>query len=603
MQNIILDNISLILLLPLWIFLIIMTGRFFAIYVNKMITYILTLTSSFIGIVFCCVSLINIKNPLDFTFQFIKINNFVIDFGLRVDKLSLIFALVLFVISFLVQIFSISYMKKEPKNYRFFALLNLFNFSMAFLLFSPNLFQMYAFWEIVGVVSYLLIGFDYQNSTKSIASKRVFLTNRIGDTALIGAILLTSYFIYNNSGNYTFTTLSFEDLNAISSLVYAYTSTPLFMIICCLFIIGAAVKSAQFPFHIWLQDAMEAKLPVSALLHSATMVAAGVYLVIRLMPFFTLNVLLLKLLVIIGVLSAVICSIYASCGNNPKKILAYSTSANLGLMFFALGVGSVKGAVLFFVAHAVIKSMLFLLLPQEEKQTPYPSFVLFVIGALSLSGIIFAGYFAKDYIYTSVFNMYLIPKVFTVVSFLTAFYISRLSVLIFKNNEFSRKVNVFEFIPSLILMLINICLCIKLPGISKPFIAAVLGFVAGAATYFLTKNFKNFCLFEIIYNKFLPYIYGKIASLADIIEKRLFAQYRPIINLSKFGVISIYWIETKIMEKSVSATANALRYLSKIDKVLQSKNVQSYNAYALIFITVILSFTILGYKLIMNLMS
>lgn len=603
MQNIILDNTSLILLLPLWIFLIIMTGRFFAVYVNKFITYSLTLLGSFLGIILCCISLININNPLDYTFHFIKINNFAIDFGLRVDKLSLIFALILFTISFLVQIFSISYMRNEQKNYRFFALLNLFNFSMAFLLFSPNLFQMYVFWEIVGITSYLLIGFDYQNNIKSIASKRVFLTNRIGDTALISAIILTSYFIYNNSGNYTFTTLSFEDLNVISSLVYAYTSTPVFAGICGLFLIGAAVKSAQFPFHTWLQDAMEAKLPISALLHSATMVAAGVYLAIRLMPFFTLNQYLMKTLLIIGILSAIICSILASCENNPKKILAYSTSANLGLMFFALGIENIKAAIVFFVAHAIIKSMLFLLLPQEEKRMSYLSLVLFILGALSLSGIVFAGYFAKELIYDGITYSSVVYKIFAIISFLTAFYISRLAFLIYKNCELTKRINRTEFIPAAFLMLINICLLPKLPVISLPYITALAGVIAGLALYPVTKNFIVFCIFEKLYNKFLPFLYDKFADLLYWIDLKIFAQYKPVIFLSGKGVAAARWVEANIMDNSVKLTASTTKLISKFDKIIQSKNVQSYNAYALIFITIILSFTIFGYKLIMNLMS
>ena len=178
MADIILDNIYLILLLPLWIFLIIMSARFFAVYVNNRIIYTLTLLSSFFGVLLCSVSLIKLTSTIEQSFPFIKIGNFVLDFGLHVDKLSLIIALVLFLVSFLVQMFSVSYMKDEPKQYRYYAYLNMFNFSMAGLIFSPNLFQMYFFWELVGVMSYLLIGFDYKNSVKSEASRRVFLTRR-----------------------------------------------------------------------------------------------------------------------------------------------------------------------------------------------------------------------------------------------------------------------------------------------------------------------------------------------------------------------------------------------------------------------------------------
>ena len=237
MADIILDNIYLILLLPLWIFLIIMSARFFAVYVNNKIIYTLTLLSSFFGILLCSVSLLKLTAAIEQSFPFIKIGNFVLDFGLHVDKLSLIIALVLFLVSFLVQMFSIPYMKDEPKQYRFYAYLNMFNFSMAGLLFSPNLFQMYFFWELVGVMSYLLIGFDYKNIVKSEASRRVFLMNRVGDTALLGGIIFASYLMYNYAGNRSFTTLSFEDMNAVTTLISAYTETPVFYLLCILFII------------------------------------------------------------------------------------------------------------------------------------------------------------------------------------------------------------------------------------------------------------------------------------------------------------------------------------------------------------------------------
>lgn len=143
--------------------------------------------------------------------------------------------------------------------------------------------------------------------------------------------------MYNYSGNLSFAALSFEDMNAITTLILAYTDTPVFYLLCILFIIGAAVKSAQFPFYTWLQDAMEAKLPVSALLHSATMVAAGAYLLIRMLPLFTLEASVLQIIAWLGILTALICSILASIETHPKKVLAYSTSANFGLMFLQSG--------------------------------------------------------------------------------------------------------------------------------------------------------------------------------------------------------------------------------------------------------------------------
>ena len=222
MAEIFLDNIYLALLLPLWIFLIIMIGRFFSVYVNKAVIYALTLISSLFGVILCGGALWKLPSDkiLETGFPFLKIDDFIINCGLFIDRTALIFGLVLFLISFFVQMFSISYMKEEKKTYRFYALMNLFNFSMAGLFFSPNLFQTYLFWEIAGIVSYLLIGFEYFKKEKSIASRKVFIINRIGDTALIGAIMLSTYFIYSYAPNKALTTKSFVDMNIISTVMY-----------------------------------------------------------------------------------------------------------------------------------------------------------------------------------------------------------------------------------------------------------------------------------------------------------------------------------------------------------------------------------------------
>ena len=180
-------------------------------------------------------------------------------------------------------------------------------------------------------------------------------------------------------------------MNKISNLVYAYASSPWFEVICGMFIIGALVKSAQFPFYTWLQDAMEAKLPVSALLHSATLVAAGIFLTLRLMPFFTLELILLKIIAIFGLITASVCSISACAQNHPKKVLAYSTSAQLGLVFFAIGIENIKAGLVLFIAHAFIKSLSCITLPRENKKWNYISLIVFLISALSLSGLLFSG--------------------------------------------------------------------------------------------------------------------------------------------------------------------------------------------------------------------
>ena len=608
MANLILDNTYLILLLPLWIFLIIMCARFFAVYVNNKIIYALTLLSSFLGILLSAVSYFKLDTVIEQSFQFLKVGNFSLYFGLHIDKLSLIMAAVLFVVSFCVQLFSISYTKAEPKKYRFFAYLNMFNFSMAGLLFSPNLFQMYFFWELVSLISYLLIGFDYKNNQKSEASRRVFLINRFGDTALIGAIIFTSYFMYNYAGNLSLTTLSFTDMNVISTLLYAYTSTPLFYLICVMFIIGAAVKSAQFPFYTWLQDAMEAKLPVSALLHSATLVAAGVFLIIRLLPVFTLDGHVLQIIAWLGIITAFICSVLASIETQPKKVLAYSTSANFGLIFLAVGILNIKAALVFLIAHAFIKSMLFLSLDKNEN---YVNYITFLIGALSLSGLIFSGMVAKEMLFTGVKTNTIFAVLYCIIAFLTAFYIMRLALVMIKNATLVKKIDVFEYIPIAGLLLLNIIFYFVIRTkvsyeVAEPFWTALAGWLAVYILYkkdCLEKFNQTPKLLEKFYNEKLPPVYNKIAQIANFIDEKIFANYKPALWIALSGVRLAGWVETNIMDKSVSLTANGVKKISEWNSKLQSKNVQTYNAYAFMVVTVIISLVIIAYTFMLNKLS
>ena len=599
MQNLIIDNISLIVFLPLWIFLIIMCGRFVSVYVNKFIIYVLTLFSSALGLFFCVLGLFNIHDALEWSYPFLKIKDFVITFGLHADKISLIMGIILFSISFCVQLFSVSYMKNEKKNYRFYALLNLFNFSMSALVFSPNLFQLYVFWEIVGIASYLLIGFDYSSKIKSDASKRVFLINRFGDVAFISGIILTSYVMYNYGGNSNFTTLAFFDFNAISTLLYAYTSLPLFYFICGLFILSAMVKSAQFPFHIWLQEAMEAKLPVSALLHSATMVAAGVYLLVRMMPFFTLNSNLLIIIISVGVITSIVCSILASVEVHPKKALAYSTSANLGLMFFALGMENIRAALILFAAHAFIKSVLFLTLPDEEKVVSKIKYVFFIFGALNLAGLILTGFCAKEALYCSIVTNHIYARVFLLSAFLGAFYITRLCFLIKENAKFIKFGSKLENLGIFILIILNLLLYAfirdEVSGIHSLFIAELLGaFLAICLNRFnlLAKIGKVPNITNGLFNKITPYVYEKCADFTNIIENRIFSNYKPIFSFAKMGVCIFNYIEENVMNKSVNVVKDVCYSISRTDKKLQRGNIQVYNGYAFMFITVIIALMI-----------
>ena len=605
MADLILENISLIILLPLWIFLIIMCGRFFSVYVNKNIINALTLIASGLGIFMCGISLKNIQSPIEWIYPFIKINDFSVSFGLHIDKLSLSIALILFVISFAVQAFSVSYMKDNRASYRFFALLNLFNFGMASLLFSPNLYQFYIFWEVIGIISYLLIGFDYQNPIKSEASKRVFLINRIGDTALLGGIILVSAIMYSYTANPAYTELAFADMNAISAMLEAYTTTPVFNIICSLFIIGAMVKSAQYPFHTWLQEAMEAEIPVSALLHSATMATAGVYLIAKIMPLLTIEASLMTAISIIGILTAIICSLAASIETTPKKVLAYSTSANLGLMFLALGMGNIKAAFILLAAHALIKSMLFILLPNKNNTTTKVELLMFLTGGLSLAGLILAGVPAKEYLYSSLNANSIMSSLFLCASFFTAFYIVRLWFILKQNVNY--EYNRTYHLPALCLLILNVIFYIRYRTlgyeVSAPYWIGVCAVIFAIILYkfnLITRFNKVPKITETVCNKFLPAIYGKIADACSYTDIRLLSEYKPIILMSGLLVKIFNWVEINVMNKSVSIVKEGSKNISRLDMVLQSGNVQTYNAYAFILVTIIITLVIIGYTLIIT---
>lgn len=413
--------------------------------------------------------------------------------------------------------------------------------------------------------------------------------------------------MYNYSGNLSFAALSFEDMNAITTLISAYTDTPVFYLLCILFIIGAAVKSAQFPFYTWLQDAMEAKLPVSALLHSATMVAAGAYLLIRMLPLFTLEASVLQIIAWLGILTALICSILASIETHPKKVLAYSTSANFGLMFFAIGILNVKAALIFFVAHAFIKSMLFLSIDENEN---FVNYITFLLGGLSLSGLIFSGVIAKEFLFVSINNP-VFSVIYCLTAFLTAFYIMRISLIMVQNKKLVNRINLAKYAPVAVLFLLNIVFYFAVRGkvaykVAEPFWAALAGW---AAVYFLyTKNLltkfdKTPKLLERFYNNVLAKIYEKFAIAMNFIDVKVFSNYKPLLIASKCGVKTAGWIEENIMNKSVTLTADLTKMLSKWGYKLQTKNIQSYNAYAFILVTIVVSLVIIAYKIMLNQIS
>ncbi len=372
-------------------------------------------------------------------FDWISAGSFKVSFSFLSDPLSSIFLLVITGVGFLIHVFSVGYMKDDDGFRRFFAYLNLFIFFMLILVLGNNLLVTFIGWEGVGFCSYMLIGFWYKDHKNNDAAKKAFVMNRIGDLGFLIAMCL----IFVN-----FHTLDYTQLFApgyISS-IYVEQST-LILITSCLFI-GAIGKSAQIPLYTWLPDAMAGPTPVSALIHAATMVTAGIYMIARTNILFSLTPETMQMVAIIGSATSLLGASIGLFQNDIKKVLAYSTISQLGLMFLALGVGAYSAAVFHVVTHAFFKALLFLgsgsvihAMSGEQdirhmgglkKHLPI-TYKTFLIGTLAISGIPpLAGFFSKDLILAEAFEFNQIYFVIgLIVSIMTAFYMFRLFFLTF----------------------------------------------------------------------------------------------------------------------------------------------------------------------------
>src|SRR3989454_2094141 len=295
-----------------------------------------------------------------------KLVNFVAEWGLLLDPLSAVMILVVTGVGFLIHFYSIGYMAHEGGYYRFFGYMNLFMFSMLTLVLANNMLLMFVGWEGVGLCSYLLIGFYFLRKSATDAGNKAFIVNRIGDAGFILGILLTAMTL----GTVRFTSVGLPDvaanpgiLQSLNSAVAAHalaSGAPVLTAIALLLFVGATGKSAQLPLYVWLPDAMEGPTPVSALIHAATMVTAGVYMVVRMNAIYQLAPIAMDVVAVVGVVTAIFAASMALVQNDIKKVLAYSTISQLGYMFLALGVGAFSAGIFHLMTHAFFKALLFL---------------------------------------------------------------------------------------------------------------------------------------------------------------------------------------------------------------------------------------------------
>ncbi len=403
----------------------------------------MTIVISFVISVILFLQIRETQEPLRLhLFDWITLEKFKIDFAFYFDQLSVLWLLFVTGIGSLIHLYSTSYMKEDENFHKFFAYLNLFVFFMLVLVTGSNLLIMFIGWEGVGLCSYLLIGFWYQNQEYNNAAKKAFIMNRVGDLGfLIGTFIIA----------YSFGTVDFMELR--ESLSGGIATSTLALLGCAnlALFIAATGKSAQLPLYTWLPDAMAGPTPVSALIHAATMVTAGIFMITRLNFLFDLTPNVQHLIAVVGGLTALVAASIGLVQNDIKKVLAYSTVSQLGLMFMALGFGAYEIAVFHVITHAFFKACLFLgsgsvihAIHGEQdmrhmgglKNVMKITYATFLISSLAISGIPpFSGFFSKDEILMVAFHENITLWVIgSVASIMTAFYMFRLLYLTFFNK-------------------------------------------------------------------------------------------------------------------------------------------------------------------------
>ena len=384
-------------------------------------------------------------------YTWMQVGSLKMEVGFLVDSLTAMMMCVVTFVSLMVHIYTIGYMQEDEGYNRFFAYISLFTFSMLMLVMSNNMLQLFFGWEAVGLVSYLLIGFWFNKPTAIFANMKAFLVNRVGDFGFILGIGLI--LAYTGTLNYS---EAFAKSGDLAKLTFPGTDWMLITVICICLFIGAMGKSAQFPLHVWLPDSMEGPTPISALIHAATMVTAGIFMVARMSPLFELSDTALNFILVIGAITALFMGFLGIIQNDIKRVVAYSTLSQLGYMTVALGASAYSVAVFHLMTHAFFKALLFLAAGSVimgvhhnqdirwmgglRKYMPI-TWITSLLGSLALIGTpLFAGFYSKDSIIEAVHESHLPGAGFASFAvlagvFVTAFYSFRMYFLVFHGKE------------------------------------------------------------------------------------------------------------------------------------------------------------------------
>lgn len=614
------DNILIIMFLPIWVSLILILNASSGVMESKRLTSFLTIASTTVGLIFSLALMWNFVHnstpSIEDNFLWFSAGDLNLYMGVLLDKISALFLVILMSVSLVVQIYSHGYMNKDKNFSRYYIYLNLFNFSMAGLILSSNLIQTYLFWELVGVSSYLLIGFWFKKYSASKAAKKAFIVNRIGDTGLLLGIIALIYLSLTYLNTPGADLLAYSNMQNISEQIYVYAANSGFDLICIALLMGAIAKSAQFPLHVWLADAMEAPTPISALIHAATMVAAGIFLIVRMYPMFIMSSLVMNIILYVGLFTALITAFFALTQTDIKRMLAYSTSSQLGLMFVGLGLLAPSAALFHLTTHAFYKALLFLSagivikylnnvqdmrkMGGLRKKLPFCA-ICYFIGCVALAGITFSGYYSKEAILSAVYQKHnvLLLTSFLFVSFMSAFYAFKSYFMVFEGTERSTlihsKIPVSMNLSVLLLAIPSLCLglflskdfenfinplglqVIELHNLKLIFVSLLVAIVASLTAYWVVK--KSY------YNDFLPKLVYKLSINKFYIDEI----YNWLVNnifLNACKLIRIF--DKYVVDGFVNFVALFTRFMAWVVSKLQNGNVQTYLSYSVFLIGTIL---------------
>jgi len=550
------------------------------------------------------------KTSIFHVFNFLQLDAIKIELAFKIDQLSSLFLLIITGIGFLIHVYSTSYMHEEDdKDFaKYFAYLNLFVFSMLLLVMGANYLIMFVGWEGVGLCSYLLIGYWFRNTEYTNAAKKAFIMNRIGDLGFLLALFWLISKIGTLEYNQVFSAVQLAKLSA-----FDITGITL------LLFVGATGKSAQIPLYTWLPDAMAGPTPVSALIHAATMVTAGIYMIARSNALFSLAPITQEVITIIGLSTALLAASIAIKQNDIKKILAYSTVSQLGFMFLAIGTGNYVAAVFHVITHAFFKALMFLgsgsvihAMGGEQdirkmgglhKHMKITSFT-FLIGCLAIAGIPgFSGFFSKDDILAGVFahNIILyIVAIFT--ALLTAFYMFRLYIITFTGSfrgTHDQEHHLHESPMAMTMPLIILAIFSVIAGYigipeslgGKNWIADFLSPVVKSSEHHLTHNTEYMLMagasiLVLISISFAWFKYKnfkvEISSqgFGKVLENKWYVDelYNAIIvkPLQRTAAFFNTIIETKVIDGIVNGVGRAVQYSSRQIRLVQSGQVGAY---------------------------